>query len=118
MTCLLGPAEPGYTLPGTGVLIRVTSRAKPNVVSFGAYEFNLSSEELRREGLRLRLEGQPLAILQVLLDRPGELVTREELQKKLWPVRTVALSGRSPAVIGVLIRAYAHAGRRSQALRP
>jgi DNA-binding winged helix-turn-helix (wHTH) protein len=35
--------------------------------------------------MRVRLEGQPLAILEVLLDRPGELVTREELQKKLWP---------------------------------
>ena len=56
----------------------------PKVVSFGAYEFNPYSKELRREGMRVRLEGQPLAILQILLDRPGELVTREELQNKLW----------------------------------
>jgi TolB-like protein/DNA-binding winged helix-turn-helix (wHTH) protein/Flp pilus assembly protein TadD len=63
----------------------VASPAKPNVVSFGAYEFNPYSKELRKEGMRVRLEGQPLAILQLLLERPGELVTREELQKKLWP---------------------------------
>ena len=62
----------------------MASPAKPNVVSFGAYEFNPYSKELRKEGMRVRLEGQPLAILQMLLDRPGELVTREELQKKLW----------------------------------
>jgi TolB-like protein/DNA-binding winged helix-turn-helix (wHTH) protein/Flp pilus assembly protein TadD len=66
----------------------VASPTKPNIVSFGAYEFNPYSRELRREGMRIRLEGQPLAILEVLLERPGELVTREELQKRLWPEDT------------------------------
>jgi TolB-like protein/DNA-binding winged helix-turn-helix (wHTH) protein/Tfp pilus assembly protein PilF len=66
----------------------VASPAKPYIVSFGAYEFSLDSGELRKEGMRLRLEGQPVAILQMLLDRPGELVTREELLKKLWPEDT------------------------------
>jgi TolB-like protein/DNA-binding winged helix-turn-helix (wHTH) protein/Flp pilus assembly protein TadD len=66
----------------------VASPAKPRVVSFGAYEFNAYSGELRKEGMRVRLEGQPLAVLQMLLDRPGELVTREGLQKKLWPGNT------------------------------
>ena len=68
----------------TGVLIRVGS-PKPSIISFGSYEFNAYSGELRKEGMRVRLEGQPLAVLHMLLDRPGELVTREELQKKLWP---------------------------------
>ena len=63
----------------------MASPAKPFVIAFGPYEFNPYSGELRKEGMRVRLEGQPLAILQVLLDRPGELVTREELRKKLWP---------------------------------
>jgi TolB-like protein/DNA-binding winged helix-turn-helix (wHTH) protein/Tfp pilus assembly protein PilF len=63
----------------------VASKVKPNVVSFGAYEFNPYSKELRKEGMRVRLEGQPLAILEILLNRQGELVTREELQQKLWP---------------------------------
>ena len=63
----------------------MASQTKPNIVSFSAYEFNPDSRELRKEGMRVRLEGQPLAILEVLLERPGEVVTREELQKKLWP---------------------------------
>jgi len=54
------------------------------VVRFGQYEFEPYAGELRREGIRVRLEGQPLAILKMLLERPGELITREELQKKLW----------------------------------
>ncbi len=66
----------------------MATQANPSVVSFGAYEFNLCSGELRKEGMRVRLEGQPLAVLQMLLDRPGELVTREELQKRLWPADT------------------------------
>jgi TolB-like protein/DNA-binding winged helix-turn-helix (wHTH) protein/Flp pilus assembly protein TadD len=63
----------------------VASPAKPIVVTFGAYEFSPYSGELRKEGMRVRLEGQPLAILQMLLGRRGELVTRDELQAKLWP---------------------------------
>src|SRR5437868_3414372 len=55
---------------------------------FGAYDFEPYSGELRKEGMRVRLEGQPVAILRMLLERPGELVTREELQKKLWPADT------------------------------
>ncbi|HEY3619601.1 MAG TPA: tetratricopeptide repeat protein [Candidatus Sulfotelmatobacter sp.] len=64
------------------------SPTKPNIVSFGAYEFNPHSRELRKEGMRFRLEGQPLAILELLLERPGELVTREELRNRLWPEDT------------------------------
>src|SRR5438105_3799512 len=55
---------------------------------FGAYDFEPYSGELRKEGMRVRLEGQPVAILRMLLERPGELVTREELQKQLWPADT------------------------------
>lgn len=67
---------------------QVTTEAKPNVVRFGVYEFARDRQELRKAGIRIRLEGQPLAILQMLLERAGELVTREELQKKLWPKDT------------------------------
>lgn len=55
---------------------------------FGVYDFAPLTQELRKEGMRVRLEGQPAAILTTLLERPGELVTREELQKKLWPADT------------------------------
>src|SRR5262249_24311879 len=49
------------------------------------FEFDPQTGELRKQGLRVRLEGQPVAILTLLLERPNELVTREELQKRLWP---------------------------------
>jgi Tol biopolymer transport system component/DNA-binding winged helix-turn-helix (wHTH) protein len=57
----------------------------PKVVRFGTYEVDLRSGELRKNGLKVRLTGQPFQILAILLERPGELVTREELQKRLWP---------------------------------
>ena len=84
------PLRAGIYCAERGVLVRVASLTKRNIVSFGAYEFNPYSRELRKEGMRVRLEGQPLAILGVLLERPGELVTREELQKRLWPVNTAS----------------------------
>lgn len=65
-----------------------SSPANSGLHRFGTYEFELRTGELRKHGIRVRLEGQPLAILRILLDRPGELVTREELQKELWPADT------------------------------
>jgi TolB-like protein/DNA-binding winged helix-turn-helix (wHTH) protein/tetratricopeptide (TPR) repeat protein len=55
---------------------------------FGPFEINLQSEELRKSGMRVRLSGQPFQILAVLVERPGELVTREELRFRLWPADT------------------------------
>src|SRR6202166_4890577 len=81
--CLAERPRQRYTLAAPGVLIKVASSLRC-VVQFGVYEFEPYAGELRREGIRVHLEGQPLAILKVLLERPGELVTREELQKKLW----------------------------------
>lgn len=54
-------------------------------IRFGLFEFDPRSGELRKQGLKIRLQGQPVEILSMLLARPGELVTRDELQKKLWP---------------------------------
>ena len=71
-----------------GVLKAVETSTKPSVARFGIYEFKSDTKELRRGGMRVRLEGQPVAILKMLLDRPGELVRREELQKELWPADT------------------------------
>src|SRR6266536_352616 len=53
-------------------------------VRFGAFELDLRTAELRTNGHVRTLQGQPFQILMVLLERPGELVTREELRKKLW----------------------------------
>jgi TolB-like protein/DNA-binding winged helix-turn-helix (wHTH) protein/Tfp pilus assembly protein PilF len=54
------------------------------VVRFGAYEVDLRAGELRKNGLRIRLSEQPFQVLAVLLEHPGDVVTREELQKRLW----------------------------------
>src|SRR5690242_1818180 len=53
-------------------------------VRFGRFEFNPKSLELRRNGIRVKLQDQPGQILSALLEAPGDLVTREELRKRLW----------------------------------
>ncbi len=58
---------------------------EPTQVQFGAFALDRRSGELLKGGARLRLQEGPLRVLQALLDRPGEIVTREELQRHLWP---------------------------------
>jgi len=55
---------------------------------FGVFELDHRAGELRKHGLRVRLQEQPFQVLAMLLEHPGEVVTREELQKKLWPADT------------------------------
>jgi TolB-like protein/DNA-binding winged helix-turn-helix (wHTH) protein/Tfp pilus assembly protein PilF len=57
----------------------------PRLVRFGIFEVDLQVVELRKGGLKLKLTGQPFQVLAILLERPNEVVTREELQKRLWP---------------------------------
>lgn len=57
-------------------------------LGFGVYEVNLATGELWRSGYRIKLQSQPFKVLAVLLERPGELVTREELQVRLWGADT------------------------------
>jgi Tol biopolymer transport system component/DNA-binding winged helix-turn-helix (wHTH) protein len=57
----------------------------PRLVRFGTFEVDLQAAELRKGGLKLKLTGQPFQVLAIMLERPGEVVTREELQKRLWP---------------------------------
>jgi len=57
----------------------------PDIVRFGTFEANLRTGELRKRGIRLALQEQPLRILSALLGRPGEVVSREELCNRLWP---------------------------------
>jgi TolB-like protein/DNA-binding winged helix-turn-helix (wHTH) protein/Flp pilus assembly protein TadD len=58
----------------------------PNsVVRFGTYEVSLQSGEVRKAGLRIRVQQQPMKLLEVLLEHPGEVVTREELRSRVWP---------------------------------
>ncbi|HXM90592.1 MAG TPA: winged helix-turn-helix domain-containing protein, partial [Candidatus Dormibacteraeota bacterium] len=55
-----------------------------NIVRFGIFEANLETGELRRNGARVKLQDQPFQLLALLLARPGEIVTREELRSQLW----------------------------------
>jgi TolB-like protein/DNA-binding winged helix-turn-helix (wHTH) protein/Tfp pilus assembly protein PilF len=59
-----------------------------NSVRFGVFEFDFRSRELRKHGIRIKLQEQPCQILAFLLERRGEMVTREELQRQLWPSDT------------------------------
>jgi len=52
---------------------------------FGAFEADGATGELRRQGLRIKLNAQPFQVLLLLLDRPGQLLTREEISRELWP---------------------------------
>jgi cholera toxin transcriptional activator len=52
---------------------------------FGVFEADSATGELRRQGLRIRLNAQPFQVLCLLLDRPGELLTREDISRELWP---------------------------------
>ena len=55
------------------------------VVRFGTYEVSFQSGEVRKAGVRIRVQQQPLKLLEVLLEHPGEVVTREELRGRVWP---------------------------------
>src|SRR2546425_10685215 len=58
------------------------------IVRFGIFEVDLAAGELRKSGVRVRLQEQPFQVLAYLLQHPGEIVTREELRQKLWPADT------------------------------
>src|SRR6478735_8064646 len=62
---------------------------------FGSFELDPNSGELRKSGLRIRLEDQPLRLLAALVARPGEVLTREELRATLWPADTYVEFDRS-----------------------
>ena len=55
------------------------------MVRFGIFEVDLATGELRRGGLKIRMQEQPFQVLRMLLERPGELVRREDLRRRLWP---------------------------------
>src|SRR5258708_39965463 len=71
----------GQLMPG--------SASPASNVRFGPFELDLRAGELRKEGTRIRLQEQPLQILRMLLESPGEVVLREEIRERLWPNDTV-----------------------------
>jgi cholera toxin transcriptional activator len=62
--------------------------ANARLYRFGIYEADTRSGELRKNGSKLKIQEQPFQVLAVLLERPGEVVTREELRQRLWPADT------------------------------
>src|SRR5260370_4016957 len=64
------------------------SACSPHLIRFGLFEVDTRSGELRRQGSKVNLQEQPFQALVLLLERPGEVVTREELNKRLWPENT------------------------------
>jgi TolB-like protein/DNA-binding winged helix-turn-helix (wHTH) protein/Tfp pilus assembly protein PilF len=65
-----------------------TERSMAKVISFGVFEFDPTAGELRKQGMKIKLQPQPNDILVMLLERPGQVVSRDEIQKKLWPADT------------------------------
>src|SRR5215831_3317109 len=81
--CLL----PGRLYPMNGASGPAkSSPAKPidQIIRFGSFEVDIRASELRRSGLKVKLSGQPFDVLVALLEKPGQVVTREELHEKLW----------------------------------
>jgi TolB-like protein/DNA-binding winged helix-turn-helix (wHTH) protein/Flp pilus assembly protein TadD len=66
----------------------MSTSASSRILRFGLFEAEVQAGELRKEGLKVRLQDQPFQILVMLLERPGELVTRQEIHQKLWPADT------------------------------
>src|SRR6185436_3950195 len=58
-------------------------------IRFGVFEADLRAGELRKCGIRIKLQSQPFKVLSILLSHPGEIVTREELQQQIWGSETV-----------------------------
>jgi TolB-like protein/Flp pilus assembly protein TadD len=64
----------------------ISSQTHP--IRFGSFELDLRAGELRKQGIKIKLQEQPLQVLAMLLERPGQVVTRKELQNRLWPSDT------------------------------
>src|SRR5215467_10794711 len=60
----------------------------PEAVRFGVYELDPRAGELRRGGVRVKIQEQPYQVLALLLEKPGEVVSREEMKRRLWPADT------------------------------
>ncbi|HUJ31114.1 MAG TPA: winged helix-turn-helix domain-containing protein [Candidatus Acidoferrum sp.] len=58
------------------------------IIRFGLYEVSLGARELRREGSKVKLQDRPFEVLTILLERPGDVVAREEFRQRLWPADT------------------------------
>lgn len=67
---------------------KMSAAQQPRIVRFGSFEADIYTRELRKHGMKLKVQEQPFQVLAMLLAHPGELVTREEIRSKLWPEDT------------------------------
>jgi TolB-like protein/DNA-binding winged helix-turn-helix (wHTH) protein/Tfp pilus assembly protein PilF len=77
LRCVLSSGPKGYLVSNPADL--------PRLLRFGQFELDLRTAEIYKEGKRIKLQEQPCQVLALLIERPGDLVSREELRKKLWP---------------------------------
>src|SRR5580704_14853059 len=80
-------AVPLVCLPGE-VAMAVSESTSSKRIRFGLYELDLSARELRREGIPVKLQERPFAVLAIFVERPGEVITRDEFRQRLWPADT------------------------------
>ena len=93
------------------------ARSSSAVVRFGPFQADLANLELRKSGLRVRIQEQPFLVLATLLARPGEVVTREELCARLWPDGTFVDFDRGLNAAVARLRAGAARFRRDAPVR-
>ena len=84
-----GRTQCGVRMRASGPILRKAHRDGPmqsavSPIRFGAFEVDVRSGEIRKSGVRIHLSDQPLQVLTLLLEHPGEVVTREELRQRLW----------------------------------
>src|SRR5689334_5326256 len=65
--------------------LRTMDNSAARILRFGVFEVDLKAREVRKGGMRVKLQQKPFQILEMLLERPGELVTRKEVAERLWP---------------------------------
>jgi Tol biopolymer transport system component/DNA-binding winged helix-turn-helix (wHTH) protein len=70
------------------VEVAVSANSSPRIIRFSTFEVDLHTGELRQRGQKVKLQEQPLQVLAALLERPGQMVTREELRSRLWSADT------------------------------
>ena len=86
-------------------------------IRFGAFDVDLVSNEIFKRGIRIKLQDQPFQILTVLLQRPGELILREELRRKLWADDTfVDFDAGMNAAIRAVVRMALHYDKLAEIL--
>ena len=77
-----------FALSELGHMNQVSATPPVRFIRFGLFEADLQAGELRKNGLKIKLQEQPFRVLSLLLERAGEVVTREELRQKLWSTDT------------------------------